>query len=483
MLSDPRRRFGSRASISAASGSRDPARERRPRRTGAVFEREAPVMPSGSATLLAVGRVGARSGRAVLQGASAPERLHARLRDRGRLDSGSGRAWQRLASRCSRRATANRLRAVVGRRGGVESLLGPYYVHPPTALLIDACHWLRSPTRTAAALWLALSLTLLALCWRSATWRRWRWRPGSPLPAAAAVPAAASLAARADEPAARAVVDRCWRSRSPPGTGPGSGATTGGAPGWMAVWPPRVKLTPLDPVAVSSYLRGSARGAGGSAGCFAGPLSVGAPAGRAERLAVRSCARRAGTRARLADLVAQHALAVTGLWPPGCSCARRGSRARWWRRRWVGRGRLVLVSAGGRWLGIGDLGDPRTTRPRRATERERDRRGLRAGALVRAAWSSLNPLGWAHYALLLLLPAALAARGAQVNADRRARALAGGGLALLSIPKETLLLVAGPLPGLFTPIRGLALSAHLLGALLLFASAARGAFRSREAGA
>jgi hypothetical protein len=87
----------------------------------------------------------------------------------------------------------------------------------------------------------------------------------------------------------------------------------------------------------------------------------------------------------------------------------------------------------------------------------------------------LNPLAWAHYAILLLLPAALAARGARVNADRPARALAAVGLALLSIPKETLLLVAGGLPA--APIRGLALSAHLAGALLLFASAARGAFR------
>ncbi|HXJ19133.1 MAG TPA: glycosyltransferase family 87 protein [Polyangia bacterium] len=92
-----------------------------------------------------------------------------------------------------------------------------------------------------------------------------------------------------------------------------------------------------------------------------------------------------------------------------------------------------------------------------------------------------NPLAWAHYGILLLLPASLVwrAAAAQENAGR-GRGMAGlvaGGLLALSVPNRTLYRLGGDLP--LPPGRGLFLSVHLLGALLLFAGAALGARASR----
>lgn len=96
---------------------------------------------------------------------------------------------------------------------------------------------------------------------------------------------------------------------------------------------------------------------------------------------------------------------------------------------------------------------------------------------VLALWYVLivvaNPLGWSHYAILLLLPMALAARGAAARNDTRARVLVAVGLLVLSIPQETLDFAAGPLPT--SPLGSLWLSIPLCGALLVFAAAARGA--------
>jgi hypothetical protein len=119
---------------------------------------------------------------------------------------------------------------------------------------------------------------------------------------------------------------------------------------------------------------------------------------------------------------------------------------------------------------------------------DRDREGC-----VLALWYVLvvvlNPLGWPHYAILLLLPAGLAARAARhartpaspaassaaSSADRPALLATALGLVLLTIPKETLFLVAAPFP--MPPLPALVLSLHLLGALCVFAAAARGALR------
>lgn len=102
-----------------------------------------------------------------------------------------------------------------------------------------------------------------------------------------------------------------------------------------------------------------------------------------------------------------------------------------------------------------------------------------------ALWTILmvaaNPLAWAHYALLLLLPIVLVLRGAEAvpdGAGRWMRGLAAGAFILLTIPKETLYRLSGPLP--VSPGRGLFISLPLAGALLLFGAAVLGA-RARRA--
>lgn len=85
----------------------------------------------------------------------------------------------------------------------------------------------------------------------------------------------------------------------------------------------------------------------------------------------------------------------------------------------------------------------------------------------------LNPLGWPHYALLLLVPAVLAARA--TTAGGWARPLLLAGLALASVPKETLYFLTQPFP--VAAPRCALLSMHLFAGLLLFAAAAAGAFR------
>ena len=93
-----------------------------------------------------------------------------------------------------------------------------------------------------------------------------------------------------------------------------------------------------------------------------------------------------------------------------------------------------------------------------------------------------NPLAWTHYAILLLLPAALTWRAAVKAAGRRSRAMAAlvaGAILILTVPKETLYRLGGRPP--VSPARGLFFSWHLLGALLLFAAAALGAARARRA--
>jgi hypothetical protein len=112
---------------------------------------------------------------------------------------------------------------------------------------------------------------------------------------------------------------------------------------------------------------------------------------------------------------------------------------------------------------------------------------------VFALWSVLivvlNPLAWTHYALLLVLPAALVFRAAEEPASplpegtraaiRRDLAIAIVGL---SIPKETFYFAVTPLPT--SPAAAPVGSVHLFAALMLFAAAYRGArgLRSVPAG-
>ena len=102
-----------------------------------------------------------------------------------------------------------------------------------------------------------------------------------------------------------------------------------------------------------------------------------------------------------------------------------------------------------------------------------------ARPLVRAGGGG-EPLlsAWTHYAILLLLPIALAARAAAARGDGFARRLAATGLVLITIPQATLDYAAGPLPS--SPLRSLWLSVPLYGALSVFAAAARGALASPD---
>jgi Glycosyltransferase family 87 len=108
--------------------------------------------------------------------------------------------------------------------------------------------------------------------------------------------------------------------------------------------------------------------------------------------------------------------------------------------------------------------------------RDRDEEGC-----VLALWYVLvvvaNPLAWSHYAILLLLPAGLTARSAKARGDALASGLCACGLAALSIPDVALDYAALPLP--VAPLRSVWLAIPLGGALLIFASAARGVFARR----
>ncbi len=119
-------------------------------------------------------------------------------------------------------------------------------------------------------------------------------------------------------------------------------------------------------------------------------------------------------------------------------------------------------------------------RPDAATDRERD--GCRFALWVIFIVVA-NPLAWSHYALLLLLPIAMVVRGAEKarqDVALRMRGLAAGAFILLTIPKETIYWLSDPGP--VSPGRGLLVSTHLYGALLLFAAAAIGTRATTPAG-
>lgn len=373
----------------------------------------------------------------------------------------TGRAWQGWPAVLDR-ATANDYAQSLHARG--VRLLGPYYVHPPPALLI-VLPLAAFSYSTAVVLWLALSLALLALLAILL----------GPLSAEAGLPLRPPLLFllllfwppvltnlqlgqwSIILAVALAAGHRAWER----------GDHRRGA-GWMGV-AAALKLTPLLllPFLFLRDRRAALRFVLVFAGLCLLALPLGGPTAWVALL------RESGPNTVAWQTYWHNTLSLNGLWSRLFAggefahplvAAPSVARA------------LVLVSALSL-LGIAAFATRGLTGASTDRERARDHEGC-----VLALWYILvvvlNPLGWPHYAILLLLPAALAARAARANADQPARALAGGGLALLSIPKEALLLIAGPLPA--SPLRGLALSAHLLGALLLFASAARGALRSKE---
>jgi hypothetical protein len=74
----------------------------------------------------------------------------------------------------------------------------------------------------------------------------------------------------------------------------------------------------------------------------------------------------------------------------------------------------------------------------------------------------LNPLGWNHVVVMLLASLVVLAR----DGGTRARVAAAAILALFSVPRDTLIALAGPLP--VSPARGLILGLHAYAGLALF---------------
>jgi hypothetical protein len=94
------------------------------------------------------------------------------------------------------------------------------------------------------------------------------------------------------------------------------------------------------------------------------------------------------------------------------------------------------------------------------------RRSTRPSPSALAAWLALpvllNPLGWSHVLLMLLVPLAVALREGDWPTQRTAL----GAVVVLSIPRATLARLAGPLP--VPPGRGLVLGLHAVAAVALF---------------
>ncbi|HVU51315.1 MAG TPA: glycosyltransferase family 87 protein [Polyangia bacterium] len=90
----------------------------------------------------------------------------------------------------------------------------------------------------------------------------------------------------------------------------------------------------------------------------------------------------------------------------------------------------------------------------------------RARACWSAAWMALpvllNPLGWTHVAVMLLVPIAVALRDGRAGA----RVVAALALAALSIPRTSLVAWAGPLP--LAPLPALAVGTHAFAAVALY---------------
>jgi alpha-1,2-mannosyltransferase len=99
---------------------------------------------------------------------------------------------------------------------------------------------------------------------------------------------------------------------------------------------------------------------------------------------------------------------------------------------------------------------------RRRARGEGDARSL---ACWSAAWMALpvvlNPLGWTHVAVMLLVPMAVAFRAG----GPRTRLVAAGALVVLTIPRQSLVAWAGSMP--LAPATGLVVGAHAFAAAAL----------------
>jgi len=354
------------------------------------------------------------------------------------------------------RATADAYAESIGARR-LENLLGPYYVHPPTALL-PMLPLVPLPYPAAAALWQALSIALLALLTRMLV--PIAVEAGLVIPAPllfllllAWPPMLTNLELGQWSPLLAVTIaagHRAWER----------GATRRGAT-FMAI-ATAIKLTPLI-LFPYVFLR-DRQAAWRFVWVLFGVCLLAFPLGGLsawEALFRESAGNTVAWQTWWHNTLAVNGL-VSRLFGPG-RFARPLLAAPLL-------GRTLLLVSQAALVGTAIW----ATRAVHRAPPERQRNGC-ALALWYVLVVVLNPLGWPHYALLLLLPMALTWRAAVAMGDPPARTLIGVALLLLTIPKETLYLAALPLP--FSPARSLWLSLPLFGALLIFAGAARLAFR------
>jgi hypothetical protein len=372
----------------------------------------------------------------------------------------AGRGWPQVLDR----ATANDYAQSLGARP--VRLLGPYYVHPPPALL-PVLPLAALPYRAATAAWLALSLGLVgALAWLLAPVAAEAGLPLGPLllfPLLVLWPPVLTNLELGQWSIVLGTLlaagHRAWERGERP-----RGAS------WMAA-AAALKLTPV--VLLPALALRDRRAAWRFAAVLGGICLVALPLGGIA--AWLALFRESGPNTEAWQTFWHNTLSFRGLWARlfvGGQFARPLVSA-------PPLARALTLASTVALLGVAVVATRRAAR----APADRDREGC-----VLALWYVLvvilNPLGWPHYAILLLLPAALAARAARhapaTGPDRPALLLCAAGLALLTIPKETLFLVAAPFP--MAPGPALALSLPLAGALCVFAAAARGALRAAGTG-
>ena len=102
------------------------------------------------------------------------------------------------------------------------------------------------------------------------------------------------------------------------------------------------------------------------------------------------------------------------------------------------------------------------------------------GACWAAAWLALpvllNPLGWSHVVVMLLVPLVVALR----DGSPATRAVALVALAVLSLPRQRLMAWAGPMP--VRPAPALFLGVHAVAALALYVALLVAALEARAPG-
>lgn len=346
------------------------------------------------------------------------------------------------------RKTANHYALSVGARA--IPLLGPYYVHPPTALPALLPFTLL-PYRAAAVAWAAVSVALLAVLAVLL----------APLLAETGLrihPAVLCLLLLLWPPVltnfelgqwsialatAMALAHHHWER----------GRTRRGA-GWLAV-ATAIKLTPV--MAFPFVASRDRRAALWFALVLAALVLAALPMGGVHLWL--SLVRESGPNAANWQTFWHNGLSFNGLWSRllvGGRFARPIVTA-------PGVARALVVLCDLTVLGVALA----ATRATQSVPPDRAREGC-VLALWYIAVVVMNPLAWPHYALLLLLPALLAGRAA--SGRRGARRLVAAAIVLLSIPKETLYLMSPAQPA--GPPRSLLLSLPLVGAILLFAGTA-----------